>query len=662
MAEQPIEIPIKLGGIQALKKELREIKGAILEATDPEEIARLTARAGELTDRMKDVNEQVAIFAGGSGFEKVSNNIGDLGSKLLSLDFTGAADSARILQKTVASINPQEVTEQMNGLKDTMSSLGKTGGMALNGLIKNVGAIAKAFFSFGVSLLANPIFLLTTAIVAIVGAVVVLMNKLGILKPIMSAIGKVFGWIGDLIDMLVQAFKDFTDWLGITQNAVEDLAEAQNKQLDGMLEKTQAVLGKINRIYGEKIKIAQAEGRNTEELEKDKQKWIIKTAQIEYDAYQQKLKNHKILGDLSEEEMKKLIDNVKSARETLKQAKSDMRILEAEQKAERKKNAEDQAKEASANAKKARDDAKQFAKDRRDAERQARDLELSLLEDGAEKERIINQEKYKRLIEDTKSNEKLLAKEKAEQIKLLEAQRDQEDEKIRNAEKERIAEDQRVIAEMEKQRREQKAIEDQKQIEGSKQRKDKADAEQKAKDDKALEDARINAEARKQIEADLFTGLQALGQIFINDQKKLEKFNKAQALVQIAVDTAKAISSLVATSQANPLNAVTGGLAGIAQYTSGIVQILTNVAKAKAILSSGSTASASGGGGGSSAGGSTQSITPQVNLFGNANQLNNVSAPQSVQAQPSVIKAVVSETEITNTQKNVSKFERLATL
>lgn len=662
MAEQPIEIPIKLGGIQALKKELREIKGAILEATDPEEIARLTARAGELTDRMKDVNEQVAIFAGGSGFEKVSNNIGDLGSKLLSLDFTGAADSARILQKTVASINPQEVTEQMNGLKDTMSSLGKTGGMALNGLIKNVGAIAKAFFSFGVSLLANPIFLLTTAIVAIVGAVVVLMNKLGILKPIMSAIGKVFGWIGDLIDMLVQAFKDFTDWLGITQNAVEDLAEAQNKQLDGMLEKTQAVLGKINRIYGEKIKIAQAEGRNTEELEKDKQKWIIKTAQIEYDAYQQKLKNHKILGDLSEEEMKKLIDNVKSARETLKQAKSDMRILEAEQKAERKKNAEDQAKEASANAKKARDDAKQFAKDRRDAERQARDLELSLLEDGAEKERIINQEKYKRLIEDTKSNEKLLAKEKAEQIKLLEAQRDQEDEKIRNAEKERIAEDKRITLEIERQKAEElKKIQDE-QIAESAKKFEQAEAKRKEQREKELEQQRINAEARKQIEADLFTGLQALGQIFINDQKKLEKFNKAQALVQIAVDTAKAISSLVATSQANPLNAVTGGLAGIAQYTSGIVQILTNVAKAKAILSSGSTASASGGGGGSSAGGSTQSITPQVNLFGNANQLNNVSAPQSVQAQPSVIKAVVSETEITNTQKNVSKFERLATL
>ena len=65
-------------------------------------------------------------------------------------------------------------------------------------------------------------------------------------------------------------------------------------------------------------------------------------------------------------------------------------------------------------------------------------------------------------------------------------------------------------------------------------------------------------------------------------QKKLEKLNKATALVQIGIDTAKAISALVAQSSANPLNSVTGGVAGIAQYASGIVQILTNVAKAKA--------------------------------------------------------------------------------
>lgn len=105
--------------------------------------------------------------------------------------------------------------------------------------------------------------------------------------------------------------------------------------------------------------------------------------------------------------------------------------------------------------------------------------------------------------------------------------------------------------------------------------------------------------AKLSIAQDTFNSLTALGQIFINDQKKLEKFNKAAALVQIGIDTAKAISALVSASQANPANAATSGIAGITQFASGLAIILTNIAKAKQILSSsGSSGSISLGGGG----------------------------------------------------------------
>ena len=57
------------------------------------------------------------------------------------------------------------------------------------------------------------------------------------------------------------------------------------------------------------------------------------------------------------------------------------------------------------------------------------------------------------------------------------------------------------------------------------------------------------------------------------------------ALAQIAIDTARAIGSLVAASAANPTNAVTFGAAGAAQYIVGIAQILGNVAAAKKLLS-----------------------------------------------------------------------------
>jgi hypothetical protein len=61
-------------------------------------------------------------------------------------------------------------------------------------------------------------------------------------------------------------------------------------------------------------------------------------------------------------------------------------------------------------------------------------------------------------------------------------------------------------------------------------------------------------------------------------------FQKVATLAKIAFDTAAAISSLTAASQANPANAVTFGAAGIAQYVAGITQIVSNIAQAKKIL------------------------------------------------------------------------------
>jgi hypothetical protein len=75
---------------------------------------------------------------------------------------------------------------------------------------------------------------------------------------------------------------------------------------------------------------------------------------------------------------------------------------------------------------------------------------------------------------------------------------------------------------------------------------------------------------------------------------KNEKIQKANALVQIGIDTAKAISSLVASSNGNPMNLVTGGLAGFAQLTTGLASIFGNIAKAKQLLSGGSVGGGAG--------------------------------------------------------------------
>jgi hypothetical protein len=190
---------------------------------------------------------------------------------------------------------------------------------------------------------------------------------------------------------------------------------------------------------------------------------------------------------------------------------------------------------------------------------------------------------------------------------------------------------------------------------------------------KVAEDAALAAiEKEKQVRdakltfaKDTVDGLTNLGGMLIKDQAKLAKFNKASALIQIGIDTAKAISALVAASNSNALNAVTGGGAGIAQFASGIIQIATNIAKAKQLLTAPSTPVTSGGGdtgGGGGGGSNTATMIPQAaQLFGSSNNANTMSPGGSTSAGGGtnmMVTAVVSETQITNVQKKINMINK----
>jgi hypothetical protein len=182
-----------------------------------------------------------------------------------------------------------------------------------------------------------------------------------------------------------------------------------------------------------------------------------------------------------------------------------------------------------------------------------------------------------------------------------------------------------------------------------------------------IENAKKERDAKIALAEEIFNGVSEVGSALIKDQKKLEKFNKANALIQIGIDTAKAISSLVAASQANPFNGLTAGAAGIAQFASGIIQIVTNIAKAKQILTSGGTPSAGGGGGTAEAtGGSTTNVAQQVpasaQLFGATNSGNVMSAGGGTANSSMTVTAVVSETQITNVQNKITKINKNAEL
>lgn len=674
MAQQAIEIPIKLGGLQQLKKEIREIKGELANATDPEQMQQLAQRAGELNDRLKDANEQVAVFSSGSKFESTSNALGLMGSQIRDLDFEGASQTAKIFASSLKSISPQEIGTQFKGL------------------ISIVGTMSKAFVQFGLTLLANPIFLIGAAIAGLVAIIAVILNKLGLLKPILKAIGNAFGVVMDAIDAVVESIKNFLDWLGLTNYAEQEATEKAVKAQENRAKAYEDYKNKRVAGLDQEIRMAQLEGKNTTYLEIKKQQLIKATANEYAKALTMRIKMMVASGDYDKEEVIKLQDKLKEQRKIMADSNNEIKyISKKHQVEEQKKEEEAHKKSIEANnsaSKKKEERQKEYAKNRAEVARLIEDANLAIMAEGEAKEIATIKLKYKRAIEETLANEKYLQSEKDTIKKQLEAQQTQDllnIEKAKQAKLDELTKEQRdkeIEAEKEFQTRyneqqtainnsrlsaeEQellnvknkyaKLLEEAKLYEKSTLEieeqigKETADIQKKYAL-KKIADAQAERDAKIQFATDINSGLSQLGNIFINDQKKLEKFQKATALVQIAIDTAKAISSLVAMSQANPLNAVTGGGAGLAQYASGIVQILTNVAKAKALLSNPS-ASASGGGGASASPTSSSSVTPTVQMFGQGNNANNLTSQQTG-GQQIQIQAVVSETEITATQNKM---------
>ena len=669
-----VEIPLKLTGIAAIKAELKAVKGAIANATDPETMQALAEKAGELADKLKDVNEQVSVFNTGSKFEAVSNSFGLIKADLASLDFEGANEKAQVFAKTLGSVGKAEISGALKGL---------------TGVVKTVGG---AFVKLGTQILANPIFLLAAVITAVVVAVGVFLNKIGVLDKALKV-------LMTPINAIIDGFKQLTDYLGLTQYAAEENGKQMQKANEKAAASSQKRAEKVADSYDLEIAKAKAAGKDTSALEIAKSKALsaeadkrLKDQQKEY-AYLQKIASKDNL-----ERRKKLREQIEAEKKILKDGRQERQLIEIQD------NAEQEAK-AKENAAKRVESAKAYAKNRLDAERTIKDIEIALIADDDERELATLNEKYARLIEDVKKNENLTGKEKVELTKLYESQKQAELDKSAQTQADADAKRQAQIAQaitdnenaqlqkqedFEEQMRQLQMTDDQREIDAvqtkyfelialaeqygmdTKALEEKRAAEIKAIQDKTtadtkaaaldeIEKARQVRDAKIQLVGDYASSLLNLTSLVVKDQKKLEQINKASALVQIGIDTAKAISSLVAASQANAANGVTGGLAGVAQFASGILQITTNMVKAKQLLSNPS-GTVSGGGGGGTPPQSTTSVTPltpAVQMFGQGNQLNTVGQPQSVTAQQNiVVQAIVSESDITNTQNKIDKIKK----
>ena len=669
-----VEIPLKLTGISEIKAELKAVKGAIANATDPETMQALAERAGELADKLKDVNEQVAVFTSGSKFEAVSNSFGQIQGDLASLDFEGANEKAQVFAKNLGALGKADISKAIKGITGTVKTLGG------------------AFIKLGIQILANPIFLLAAVIIAIVAGIVMFLAKIGVLQ-------KALDILMIPINAIIQGFKDMTDWMGLTNYAAQENADKMGKANEKAAASSQKRSEIIADGYDIEIAKAKAAGKDTSALEIAKSKALSKEAakrlsdqRKEYAALQ------KIASKDNAERRKKLREQIEAENKILRQGRKERQLIEIDA------NAKKETKEKET-ASKGTDNAKAYAKNRLDAERSIKDIEIALIADDNERELATLNEKYRRLIEDVKKNENLTGKEKVELTKLYESQKQAELDKSAKAQLDAEAKRQEKIAQTIKDYQNQELDKaealgeqiyqlgrtaQQREIDANKyyydeliaqakrygqdatlfleeQKKKEAEInkkyadEQKAKALAEIETAKQVRDAKISTVSDYANAFSNLATLVTKDQKKLEQINKASALVQIGIDTAKAISSLVAAANANPGNALTFGAAGAAQFAAGILQITTNMVKAKQLLSNPSGSVSGGGGGGTSSQSNTSvaSLTPAVQMFGQGNQLNTVGQPQSVTAQQNiVVQAIVSESDITNTQNKIDKIKK----
>lgn len=712
-----VAIDLTLNGVGSLKSQLKSLKAAIAEASDPDQMDALARKAGEVADRIKDANEQVATFTTGSKFESVSKSFSNIGNDLMSLDFEGANEKATTFAKNLGKLNQADISGAIKNITGTVKTLGG------------------AFVKLGMQILANPIFLLVAVIVAIVAAIVIFLHKIGVLKKILDV-------LMIPINLLIEGFKFLTDAIGLTSYAAEENAEKIKKANEEIIASSKERTEAMSAAYDFEIAKAKINGKDTTQLEVNKSKSISNEATLRRNRMMMELKAaSKVASEDNAEQRKKLRESIKAENITIRQASRDrILILMQEQKAKKeqyKKQREDAQKAAddeAAEAKKAAADAAKAAaerwKEKKDAIKKATedikkeiDAANKLVVDSTktqqQKEVDDVKSKYAALIteaEKYKQDTSALKKAEALEIKAIndaaaEAEELKSKEKIKKAQEDsdkKIAiedaqwlrlQELNAIAtktetEFEKLKLQQKFDEEEKaageNAELVKALKLKLESDLTDIDKKAAEDrVKIKEEEEKKkrdaqlktandaltIAEDGVKSIQALGDIaFAAKMKNVKKgskeeealakkqftFNKSMQLAGAVVDAGKAVTASLASA---PLAiGVVPNPVGIANLVATAAMSAANIAKIASTQFTSTSApaspSTSNGGGNASVSSSVPSFTPG-NLFGQGNNQNNVGSTDSNNI---TVTAIVSETEITSTQNKVNKIQKSSEL
>lgn len=554
-----VEIPIKVTGLSDLKKQLREAKDTMLslaDATNEIDVKKFNearAAAGELADKLGDANAQIKVMATDSGFQKVANGLGLVGDNLKNLEFKDAAANAKQLTADIKSMNPKEVAQ---GFKD----FGKT-----------IGQLSNAFIQLGIKLLANPLFLLVAVVTGIVIAIVMLKDKLKIAE-------QAFEFFNKAVKIIIQNLKDLTDWLGLTSFAMEENADKTIAANNKKIASNEKVTASVNKEYTFQIALAKANGEDVTELQ-------IKQSQFEESQAKKRQKiasdtiakidelEKKGKGKLTEDQIKARNEATaeyvkeRDAATAFNQGRIVLRAEANTKLREENKKANQKSKDDQDKADKAAEDA---AKRHLAIIRGLRDLELANLEEGLQKDLALNQEKYKRDLEDLKTNKNMTQLERDKYAAEYFKRKEIEDKKAYKSENDRLAEQKKIRVEAEK-----KAIDDLKAIRegyndfvleqtGTPFEKEMAAIAKKYKDEQAELDkfyeGKLDLQAEYKLKSQNLTTLQfdeqAAARKKNSENEKVEEINKFLEKAQVVLDFGNTINGLFNQLDSNRVNSI----------------------------------------------------------------------------------------------------------
>jgi len=282
MAKTTIEIDVNTGdsvkSLSDLKKDFKDIQKELSGLTPgTEKYIDTLKRLGSVKDEIGDLKDEINAFAGADKkIGAVTNVIGGLAS-----GFQAAQGAAALFGS--------ENEDLQKTLLKVQSAMAFTEG------IKGIAGLGDSFKALGNIIKANPLLLIATIIISIGTALFALKDKIAI-------VGKAFDFLGGILDTVVGAVKDFTDWIGISSFKAD---EAHKKLMENAEEAKKA----INERYDAEIRAAKRTGTETENIEEQRLRYLYLQNFKQIQALQERGKQR------SNEENKQLIELTKQNKE-----------------------------------------------------------------------------------------------------------------------------------------------------------------------------------------------------------------------------------------------------------------------------------------------------------------------------------------------------------